>query len=327
MIKRIALIIPVVMLALAGCSKHNGSEKTGSQVVAKVNGDEITVHQLNFALSKMGKLDQSQLKPASEKVLQKMVDTELLKQKAIAAKMDRDPQVLQMLEAAKQQVLAQAYMQKIASRQTSPSSEDVKDFYDNHPELFSERNVYAIQEFVVQDGNKHAGEIEAGINAAKTADDISQWLKENDYVFKTTVSKKAAEQLPLDLLKKLNTLKAGDTVMVRGPDALVLLFLARVDKEPVSMEKAQAAIQRYLVNAGQQALIRNEVSALRKEAKVEFLGDFSNMTLDSEMASSETSPAEVKPDTPVSRAASVSPAAEPAPPVHNPAIEKGLSGL
>ena len=109
MIKRIALIIPVVMLALAGCSKHNGSEKTGSQVVAKVNGDEITVHQLNFALSKMGKLDQSQLKPASEKVLQKMVDTELLKQKAIAAKMDRDPQVLQMLEAAKQQVLAQAF--------------------------------------------------------------------------------------------------------------------------------------------------------------------------------------------------------------------------
>ena len=320
--KKIALIVPALMLVMAGCSKHDEASKGGSQVVAKVNGNEITVHQLNFALSKAGKIDQAQLKPASEKVLQQMVDIELLKQKALDAKLDRDPNVLQVLEATRQQLLAQAYMQKVASKQAAPSNDEIKKFYDTHPELFSERNVYVIQEFVVQNGNEHVSEIEAGINNVKTADELGKWLKDNNYAFNANASRKAAEQLPLDLLKKLNTLKEGDTVIVRGPNALVLLFLAKIDRQPVDQEKAKPVIQQYLVNSGQQTLIKNEVTALRKEAKVEFLGDFSKMTLNSNEA---TVPAAAKPEAAPAVAAPVTaPAAEPA---HNKAIEKGLSGL
>ena len=326
MMKKIALIVPALMLVMAGCSKHEEASKGGSQVVAKVNGSEITVHQLNFALSKVGKLDQSQVKAASEKVLQQMVDLELLKQKAIDAKLDRDPNVLQVLEATRQQVLAQAYMQKVASKQAAPSEDEIKKFYDTHPELFSERNVYVIQEFAVKDGNERACDIEAGINAAKTGDDIAKWLKDNNFMFSANASRKAAEQLPLELLKKMNTLKAGDTLVVKSPQALVLLFLAKVDRQPVDLEKAKPVIQQFLVNSNQQTLIKNEVAALRKEAKVEFLGDFSKMTLDSS-ATVPATPA-AKPDTDKSEAPLASPASEATPqPTHNQAIEKGLSGL
>ena len=323
--KKIALIVPALLLVMAGCSKHEGDAKGGSQVVAKVNGSEITVHQLNFALSKMGKLDQSQVKAASEKVLQQMVDLELLKQKSVDEKLDRDPNVLQVLEATKQQVLAQAYMQKVASKQAAPSQEDIKKFYDTHPELFSERNVYVIQEFAVKDGSEHASEIEAGINAAKTADDLAKWLKDNNYVFSANASRKAAEQLPLELLKKMNTLKAGDTLVVKSPQALVLLFLAKVDRQPVDLEKAKPVIQQFLVNSSQQTLIKNEVAALRKDAKVEFYGDFSKMTMDGN-ATVPATPA-VKPDTDKPETPLSSPASESTQPTHNHAIEKGLSGL
>lgn len=323
--KKIALIVPALMLVMAGCSKHEGDAKGGSQVVAKVNGSEITVHQLNFALSKMGKLDQSQVKAASEKVLQQMVDLELLKQKSVDEKLDRDPNVLQVLEATKQQVLAQAYMQKVASKQAAPSEDDIKKFYDTHPELFSERNVYVIQEFSVKDGNDHASDIEAGINAAKTGDDIAKWLKDNNHMFSVNASRKAAEQLPLELLKKMNTLKAGDTLIVKSPQALVLLFLAQVDRQPVDLEKAKPVIQQFLVNSNQQTVIKNEVAALRKDAKVEFFGDFSKMTMDGS-ATVPATPA-VKPDTDKPAAPLASPASESTQPAHNPAIEKGLSGL
>jgi EpsD family peptidyl-prolyl cis-trans isomerase len=327
MMKKIALIVPALMLVMAGCSKHDDAAKAGSQVVAKVNGSEITVHQLNFALSKLGKLDQSQVKAASEKVLQQMVDLELLKQKSVDEKLDRDPNVLQVLEATKQQVLAQAYMQKVAAKQAAPSADDIKKFYDTHPELFSERNVYVIQEFAIKDGNEHAGDIEAGISAAKTADDLAKWLKDNNYVFSANASRKAAEQLPLELLKKLNTLKAGDTLVVKSPQALVLLFLAKVDRQPVDLEKAKPVIQQFLVNSNQQTVIKNEVSALRKDAKVEFYGDFSKLTLDSGAATAPTvpvAPAEAKPESAV--ASPVSETTE-QPAHHNQAIEKGLSGL
>lgn len=323
--KKIGLIVPVLMLVIAGCSKHDGASKGGSQVVAKVNGSEITVHQLNFALSKLGKLDESQAKAASEKVLQQMVDLELLKQKSVDEKLDRDPNVLQVLEATKQQVLAQAYMQKVASKQAAPSADDIKKFYDTHPELFSERNVYVIQEFAVKDGNEHASAIEAGINAAKTGDDIAKWLKDNNYMFSANASRKAAEQLPLELLKKMNTLKAGDTLIVKSPQALVLLFLAQVDRQPVDLEKAKPVIQQFLVNSNQQTVIKNEVASLRKEAKVEFYGDFSKMTLDNAtvpVAPTVKPDSVTKPETPMA-----SPASEQEEAPHNQAIEKGLSGL
>lgn len=319
MMKKIALIVPALMLVMAGCSKHEGAAKGGSQVVAKVNGSEITVHQLNFALSKMGKLDQSQVKAASEKVLQQMVDMELLKQKSVDEKLDRDPNVLQVLEATRQQVLAQAYMQKVASKQAAPSENDINKFYDTHPELFSERNVYVIQEFAIKDGNQRASEIEAGINDAKTGDDIAKWLKDNNVMFSVNASRKAAEQLPLELLKKMNTLKEGDTLVVKSPQALVLLFLAKIDRQPVDQEKAKPVIQQFLVNSNQQTLIKNEVAALRKEAKVEFYGDFSKMTLNAD-TTAPTAPA-AKPEP-----AAVAPAS-PTEPAHNQAIEKGLSGL
>lgn len=324
--KKIALIVPALMLVMAGCSKHDESSKGNSQVVAKVNGNEITVHQLNFALTKVGKVDQAQLKPASEKVLQQMVDMELLKQKALDAKLDRDPNVLQVLEATRQQVLAQAYMQKVAAKQGTPTSDEIQKFYDTHPELFSERNIYVIQEFVVKDGNEHVSEIEAGISAAKTADDLGKWLKDNNYVFNANASRKAAEQLPLDLLKKLNTLKTGDTLIVKSQNALVLLFLAKVDRQPVDLEKAKPVIQQFLVNSGQQTLIKNEVAALRKEAKVEFFGDFSKMTLSgSETTVPQATSTDKAGATPALPAA---PVQEPTvPSSHDKAIEKGLSGL
>jgi len=317
--KKIALIVPALMLVMAGCSKHDEASKGGSQVVAKVNGSEITVHQLNFALSKLGKLDQSQVKAASEKVLQQMVDMELLKQKSVDEKLDRDPNVLQVLEASKQQVLAQAYMQKVASKQATPSADEIQKFYDTHPELFSERNVYVIQEFAVQDGTQHVSEIEAGINAAKTPEDIAKWLQDNKYVFNVNASRKAAEQLPLELLKQLNALKAGDTLVVKSPQALVLLYLAKVDRQPVNFDNAKPVIQQFLVNSGQQTLIKNEVASLRKEAKVEFYGDFSKMTLNSDAAAPAVPAAKAEP-------AAVAPTS-PTEATHNQAIEKGLSGL
>jgi hypothetical protein len=88
-------------------------------------------------------------------------------------------------------------------------------------------------------------------------------------------------------------------------------------------------IQQYLVNAGQQTLIKNEVAALRKEAKVEFFGDFSTLTLDSKPAAvPATTPAAAKADAPALPTAPAAPVeAAPESNKHDKAIEKGLSGL
>ncbi|HEY0905781.1 MAG TPA: EpsD family peptidyl-prolyl cis-trans isomerase [Methylophilus sp.] len=278
--KKTVLFVPMLMLVLAGCGKHEDAGKAGSQVVAKVNGTEITVHQLNFALSKMGKLDEAHYKQASQTLLKQLVDMELFKQKAIEAKLDRNANVMQAMEATKNQILAQAYIQKIASKQAAPADFEINNFYHSNPELFSDRQIYVIQEFLVQNGNEKSDEIQSGISAAKNAEEIAMWLKGHDFQFAANTTRKAAEQLPLPLAKQLAGMKLGDTLVINNPNGLALLFIAKIDKEPVDIEKAKLAIKQFLSNSGQQTLVKNEIVNLHKTAKVEFYGDFKDIKID-----------------------------------------------
>src|ERR1019366_2332186 len=69
----------VATLALAACGKSN-SEVGATQVIAKVNKAEITVHQLNAALSRVTNLTPDSAKAASGQLLQQLIDEELLVQ-------------------------------------------------------------------------------------------------------------------------------------------------------------------------------------------------------------------------------------------------------
>jgi EpsD family peptidyl-prolyl cis-trans isomerase len=99
--KRILLVL--LFLAPAGCERA-AADRPGAQLAAKVNGTEISVYQLRTVSSTAGGTAGN---PASvAQALEKVIDRELLVQKALAAKLDRDPQVLQSIEDARRQLLA-----------------------------------------------------------------------------------------------------------------------------------------------------------------------------------------------------------------------------
>ena len=80
------LVLPLLIVALvAGCGdKKDGAaeEKKPTQVAAKVNGTELTVSQVNYALQRIPNLDKEQSKAASLQVVRSLVDQEVLAQKA-----------------------------------------------------------------------------------------------------------------------------------------------------------------------------------------------------------------------------------------------------
>src|SRR5512139_2313009 len=105
------LYLPLLIDALVvGCGdKKEGAatEKVApSQVAAKVNGTELTVHQVNFALQNIPNLDNEQSKATSLQVVSRLLNKEVLMQKAVADKLNRDPMVVQALDAARRQILA-----------------------------------------------------------------------------------------------------------------------------------------------------------------------------------------------------------------------------
>ena len=109
----VAALAVAVLTACGGGSGGGGEEKKATQVAAKVNGDEVTVHQINAALPRMNNPTEAQVKVATKQVLDRLIDQQLFIQKAVENKLDRDPQVMTAIENARREILARAYVERV----------------------------------------------------------------------------------------------------------------------------------------------------------------------------------------------------------------------
>src|SRR5712664_1669722 len=122
--RRLCLSVLIALVALSSCGKADVKKASG-QIVAKVNGDEISVHQINNAIARSNAIPPDEAKQAAAQTLERIVDQELLVQKALKDKLDRDPQIMQSIEDAKRQILARAYIERAAAASSMESWEEI----------------------------------------------------------------------------------------------------------------------------------------------------------------------------------------------------------
>ncbi len=274
-----ALAIPLVIavLAVSGCGdKKEGDAKVVSQVAAKVNGDEISVQQLDFELSKLSNLSPDQAKQAANQVLKSMVDQQLMTQKAITDKLDSDPLVMQAIEASRRQILAQALIKKMTANHAKPSEAELADYYAKNPALFAERRIYRLQEINVQVKPENVERIKAELQKAKNLGDFIAWLKAENIPARAGQSTKTAEQLPLEILPRLHAMKDGQAMTFAAPGALNILVVAGSQTQPLTQEQAKPMIERYLDNAKKREIAEVELKKLKEAAKIEYLGEYAD---------------------------------------------------
>ncbi len=276
----LSVLTLAMAMALHGCGdKKEGGDGKATQVAAKVGKDEITVLELNHELARLGgNLTPEQSKQAANQVLRGLVDQHLLMQQAIAEKLDHEPKVLQALEAARRQILAQAYVEKITAAAAKPTEAEIKDYYDKHPELFSERRIYRLQELSVQVTPDNAALVQEKLASVRNLNEFVEWLRANNIPARGAQSVKAAEQLPLELLPRLHALKDGQALTLSGNNVLNIVYLAGSQTQPVTLQQATPVIERYLLNARKRELAEKELKRLRDTTKVEYLGEYSEAT-------------------------------------------------
>ena len=312
------LVLPMLIAALvAGCGEKkeeaaDAADKPASQVVAKVNGTELTVHQVNFALQRIPNLNPEQSKAASLQVARNLVERELVVQQALADKLDRDPAVVQALDAARRQILAEAWMSRKVGAPAEPTDAEVQDYFNAHPELFAERKLYRLQEISVKVPEAQREAVRAQLAASKSLNEFGEWLKVQKLEVKAAQGVKPAEQLPLAVLPQLSKMPKGQATVVNTPDGLLVVIVADTQAQAVTLEQAKPAIAARLQGEARQKAIRTQVDALKTAARIEYLGEFTDA---GEAPAAATTPA------PSGKAAEAAPDADAE------AISKGVSGL
>ena len=268
----VALVASAALLAACGDKK----EKAASQTAAKVNKAEVTVHQINFVLQQQRNLRPEQADAASRQVLERLIDQELALQKADDLKLDRDPRVVQQLEAAKREIIARAYLEKVGEAATKPTPEEIKKYYDDKPALFKERRIYSLQEIGIEARPDQVAMLREKLGASKNINEFVEFLKANDFKFNGNQAVRAAEQLPLQSLDMIAKMSDGQAMMNQAANGVQVLVLAGSRSQPVSEEQARPAIEQFLLNERKRKLVEDDVKAMRGAAKIEYVGKFAD---------------------------------------------------
>ena len=285
--------IALLMLAsiLAGCGEKDDKTKA-TQVAAKVNSEEITVSQVNNALSTVQATPGKTAEMAKQEVLGNLIVQNLAVQQAIKMKLDRNPAVMQAIENSKNMILARAYMDPIVSGIAKPTAEDIHKFYVDHPELFSDRHIFSMRELEIESRPEVMATVQDMINKGQNQDAIAAWAKEKNIPTNIQAGVKAAEQLPLEMLTKIAKIPVGKMLVIEMRKSISLVQIVSSKAEPVTESTATNAIQEYLNNTRKKETLENEIKSLKAAAKIEYFGDFqpaAKPAADAKPASSESS--------------------------------------
>lgn len=310
---RIALhtLSATLVIALAAC---NNSEKApASQLAARVNAAEISVHQINFLLGRSNAALSAEEAPrARREILDKLIDQQLAIEQALDKKLDRTPEVLMALEAGRREILARAYIDQIIAGQSRPSQLEAKKYIADHPQLFAERRIFTIQEITLPADSKLSPGLREMLGSGKSMEEIANWLKSKEIKFAANNATRAAEQIPLDLLPKVQALKDGQGLFLENTQSMTVMRLVTAKAAPVSEAVALPRVQQFLGNQRASEAITAEFRQLKSKATISYQGEFI----------AEASPSALPP----AKTAVAAPLPSPANTL-SPNIEKGVAGL
>ena len=303
---------------LAACGDKPKESKPG-QALARVGDSEITVLQLNEELQRAN-VPAAQQQQASKQMLQALIDRQLLEDEAAKEKLDRDPKVMQAIDRARSLIIAQAYMQKKVGNTTRPSPAEVEDYFNKHPEFFTNRKQFHMNQIVIA-ANDLTPEVRAVVDGAKSLEEIAVWMDAHKVKYgRTQVTRSTADLAP-EVSSKLLALPKGQLFIVKEGDRAMLISIADVREAPVTLAVAAPQIEQYLVSQKNKELAAAEIKRLRQTAKIEYLNK--------DLAMDPNAPAAMPAAAPAAPAAA--PAAAQADAgagaTDNAAVERGVAGL
>ena len=282
--KILKLTLVVIFCNLAACSK-GGEKVAGSQIAAKVNGVEITTHQIDSVMKGAQNVTAENVAEFRKKALDKLIDQQLVLDKASKESLDRTPDVILEIEAAKKEILARAYLKKMLANSSELNDSEFKKYYDEHAELFSKRRIYNLQDISTQSTAQTLELLKENLAAQKSMMDIAENLKSKGIKFSSGSFTRPAEQLPLDILPKMQLLKDGDMFVWQSGDIAHAIKLTSIEEAPVGLLEATPMIKSYFINTRGKQIVEDKIKKFRQEAKIEYLGAFAKQADDSQVKS------------------------------------------
>lgn len=293
--KKFIPLLVVGTALLAGCNQEKTAD-TGSapaataapaidkaDAIAVVNGQYIAKSTLEALEKEIAERSHGQTFP-KEKLIEELIQRELLVQDAAQKQLDKSPEVLAQLEAAKKALLTQADLQNFIK--ANPVTEaEIKAEYDS--KIAAEKGVeYKASHILVKteaEAKKLIAELDKGADFAKLANKNSLDAKESQNG--GDLGWFSAGQMVAPFSEAVAALEKGKYTKEPVKTQFGYHVILKEDSRPLTPPSLEA-VKEQLTPFLQRKKVQGMIEGLRKQAKVEIL-----VPLTDEQPKAEAAPA------------------------------------
>lgn len=259
----VAVLALAVGLPLSGCG-GSGKAPTG-QVAAKVNGQEVTVQELQAELAGFNAPDAKTRKLAEQRALQNIVARKLLAKAATDAGVAKSPDFALQKERMEEGLLVQAWQNNLVKAIPQPAPEEVQQFIARHPEFYANHKVFAVDQLRIPPINDPA--IIAELKPLNNLEAIGQVLASHGIRF--TTAKATIDALAVDpaLLNQIEKLPPGEVFVVPAQNMLIANKITETRVVPVPNDIAIKHATQFIKAQRAQEAVRRQFGAVVSNPK------------------------------------------------------------
>ena len=260
----IPFLAGAALLALAAC----GDKAPQGQVVAIVNGEEITAQEVNAEAQSLNLPANANREAVLPQILQRVLDRKLLVGVARERKIDESPEFLIQNRRAEETVLATMLARQINEGVAPPSRAEVDKFIADNPNMFANRRQFQLDQLRIP----YSGKVEDldYLKPAKTMDDIMRLLQQRNIRAERggTVLDSATAQPPV--IEVINKLAPGEPFIVPAGAAAVISVVRAERVSPLAGDQAVAAATQLVRAQKTDAALKQQVETARQSAKITY---------------------------------------------------------
>lgn len=264
---RNGIALALVLGSLAACKQ----EATG-QVAAVVNGDEITLQEINAEIGSAELPKNVDRKAIQQAALQRILDRRLLAQAAKDDGLDKGSEYLLKRRALDDTLLAQLLSQKAGQAVRVPTPASIDKFIAERPLMFANRVIYGLDRLQFP--------IPADPNSLKALESIHSMqgvadkLTEMNVRFQRGGGQLDSAQVPKELLDKILALPAGEPFVIPQNGMVVVSVITGSRPAPLAGEDARPLAVQAMRNEELQKTLEQRLKTQRDSAKIEYQPGF-----------------------------------------------------
>jgi EpsD family peptidyl-prolyl cis-trans isomerase len=262
-------------LTTTGCDKVKsllGGGKPTGQVVATVDGKEITALELKAELGGFNAPDPKIMKAAEQQALQTIVLRRVVADEARKEKLDKSSDYTIQVERGEDTLLAQMLERKITQGLTPPTSREAQAYVDSHPDQFANRRILNLDQLIAPVGKVDPSKI----TALKTLEEVKRQFAAENTPFQESSGELDTLTAPPGLIAQIGKLQPGEPFVVPQRGVWVFSRVSGQKSAPLTGDLANNYALRFLTQQQAQTAIRTRLTALRKasDSKIVYAANY-----------------------------------------------------